>query len=179
MNCENRIEIESFIEDIEECVAKHYSESECQNRLKNSSEEILEKINIYEGYFIRLIKYYKQEQWNKGVDVSKKSKDIEDWIQYLKDTINSNHTRENKKALEKIRYAFDKILKIHKSLHFDDFEKIYLWSLRWNWNQFRRDLKNWKISAFSMILLPLLLVVWVWKYVEPISWLYSMFTGKK
>ena len=36
MDCANRIEIESFITDINECLNKQYSEIECYRRLKTS-----------------------------------------------------------------------------------------------------------------------------------------------
>ena len=78
MDCANRIEIESFITDINECVNKQYSEIECYRRLKTSKDSITGNLQKYERYFIQLCQDYKKSEGTKGTNVSNKIKDIEE-----------------------------------------------------------------------------------------------------
>ena len=179
MDCANRIEIESFITDINECLNKQYSEIECYRRLKTSGQNIQWNLQRYERYFIQLCENFRKLEADKGTNVSKKVSNIEEWIRYLEEVLwSSQEIKEKSRVIRKIRYSFEQLEWLQRKINFDDFEMLYLWKFKWVTSRIKRQFRQWKLTIIWLLLLPLFIIVELWKYLEPINWMFEIIKGK-
>lgn len=172
MNCENRTDIDAFIQNITECsdIQKN-GLPDCINRLILVKEQIKMDLKEIEPYLYRLLDSYYNWKIAQKTDVKQKIIDLKDWIDILKDFFDSTTPRTfRKERMQEVFKAFKEILKLHQQINKDDFIKLYNWKLKYAWLRIK-EINLIKILTLIFVTVPLL----IWGLIEAYQWIYSKF----